>query len=95
MISEYEIVKRKNENELKSLEAELQTLYSKLSEAEGSRVKAELESSKKIQDLEEKVRKLEIEKEHFNSSQDMLKRRHSDELKAIESSHKYVGLNLY
>ena len=76
---------------MKSLEAELRTLYSKVSELEQGKTKVELESSKKIEDLEEKVRKLEMENDHLNNSQDMLKKRHADEMKALESSHKYVS----
>ena len=80
---------------MKSLEAELRTLYSKVSELEEGKIRVELESSKKIEDFEEKVRKLEMENDHLNSSQDMIKKRHADEIKALESSHKYVSNNYF
>jgi len=87
-INEYEIEKVQNENALKSLETELRSMYSKVSEMGEGKTRVQLESSKRIEDLQEKVMKLELENDHLKSSQEVLKDRHNNEIKAVESSHK-------
>ena len=92
-INEYEIEKVQNENALKSLETELRSMYSKVSEMGEGKTRVQLESSKRIEDLQEKVMKLELENDHLKSSQEVLKDRHNNEIKAVESSHKYASIN--
>ena len=82
-----------NEHALKSLEAELRNMYSKVSEMGEGKTRVELESSKRIEDLQEKVMKLEMENDHLKRSQEILKNRHDNEITAVESSHKYASIN--
>ena len=62
----------------------------KISSFEEGKLKSNLESTNRIEELENKIRKLEFEKEQLVNSQEMLKKRHEDEIKAMENSHKYV-----
>ena len=73
-----------------SLETELRDLQAKISSFEEGKLKSNLESTSRIEELENKIRKLELEKDQLVNSQEMLKKRHEDEIKAMENSHKYV-----
>ena len=55
---------------------------------EENKTKSNLKSSNKVTDLENKIRKLELERDQLLASQDATKQRHKDELAALEASHK-------
>eukprot|EP00112_Aurelia_sp_Birch-Aquarium-sp1_P002128 Seg1231.9 transcript_id=Seg1231.9/GoldUCD/mRNA.D3Y31 product="Fas-binding factor 1" protein_id=Seg1231.9/GoldUCD/D3Y31 len=87
-IEEYETTKSQSEKDRLSLETELRDLQAKISSFEEGKVKSSLESTNRIEELENKIRKLEFEKEQLLNSQEMLKKRHEDEIKAMENSFK-------
>ena len=66
-------------------------MQAKISSFEEGKVKSNLESSNRIEELESKIRKLEFEKEQLVDSVETLKKRHEDEIKALETSHRYVS----
>ena len=78
------------EQDRRSLESELIDLQSKISAIEDGKIKRDIEASKKIEDLENEVRKLKNEKEVLISSQELSRKRQEEEKKASENSYKYV-----
>lgn len=91
-IKEYEVSKSHNEKEIRSLDSELRTLQAKVKEMEEKDLRAKLDSVKRIEDLEEQKRKQEAENDHLNSSKELLKKRHAEEMKTTENSHRFADI---
>lgn len=72
----------------KKLDSEIRELQGKIARMEEDSVKTSMDLSKKIEELESKVRKYELEIEQWKNSQNLAQKRHDEEMKALEGSHK-------
>ncbi|XP_065065878.1 fas-binding factor 1-like isoform X1 [Rhopilema esculentum] len=87
-LEQYQIANSQMEQDRRSLESELRDLQSKISTIEDGKIKRDIEASKKIEDLENEIRKLKNEKEVLISSQELSRKRHEEERRASENSYK-------
>ncbi len=70
------------------MDSEIRELQAKIARMEEDSVKTSMDLSKKIEELESKVRKYELEIEQWKNSQNLAQKRHDEEMKALEGSHK-------
>ena len=89
-MDEVNALKRQSERDKAFLESELRELQQQVLKINETKENSTTDYTSKIRDLELKVSKLEMERDHLLVSIEGVKQRHKDEMTSLETSHKFV-----